>query len=201
MRRPFCVLEGKRHRQIGLEHPREFGLSGRMALRAPDISDASSIAAISIEVWIGTYLKRGVKAFFADYVLEQFTAAKIAALIDDPDRFILVSDNAEGIDGFICVASSSVAPVEGCSDMEIATFYVQPRHHGKGIGKRLLNAALDHCRACNVQSVWLTTNAENDPAIAFYLSQDFEKVGETHFCIEGEGYLNNVYAYRFGAVQ
>lgn len=172
-----------------------------MALRAPDISDASSIAAISIEVWVGTYLKRGVNGFFADYVLEQFTAAKIAAQIDDPDRFILVSENAEGIDGFICVASSSVAPVEGCSDVEIATFYVQPRHHGKGIGTQLLKAALDHCRACNAGSVWLATNAENDPAIAFYLSQGFEKVGETHFRIGDEGYLNNVYAYRFGSVQ
>ena len=168
-----------------------------MTLRAPDISDASSIAAISIVVWVGTYLKRGVNRFFADYVLEQFTTAKIAALIDDADRFILVSDNAEGIDGFICIASSSAAPVDGCSDMEIATFYVQPRHHGKGIGKRLLNAALDHCRAQNAKSVWLTTNAENDPAIAFYLSQGFEKVGETHFRIGGEAYLNNVYAYRF----
>lgn len=168
-----------------------------MALRRPDTSDASSIAAISIEVWVGTYLKRGVNAFFADYILEQFTAQKTEALIDDPDRFILVSDNAEGIDGYICVAASSPAPVDGCSDMEIATFYVQPRHHGKGIGKQLLKAALDHCRACYVQSVWLTTNAENSPAIAFYLSQGFEKVGETHFRIGDQGYLNNVYVYRF----
>lgn len=43
-------------------------------------------------------------------------------------------------------------------------------------------------------SVWLTTNAENDPAIAFYLALGFEKVGETHFRIQDRSYLNNVYA-------
>ena len=48
-----------------------------MTLRPPKTSDASSIAAISIEVWIGTYLKRGVNAFFADYALQEFTPAKI----------------------------------------------------------------------------------------------------------------------------
>ncbi|WP_342768427.1 GNAT family N-acetyltransferase [Litoreibacter meonggei] len=27
----------------------------------------------------------------------------------------------------------------------MATFYVQPCHHGQGIGKRLLNTTLKHC--------------------------------------------------------
>lgn len=164
-----------------------------MALRAAHLSDASSIAAISIEVWIGTYLKKGVTAFFAEYALQAFTAEKTATTIADPDQFIMVSENAEGIDGFIQVSANSPAPVDGCSDMEISTFYVQPRHHGKGIGKRLLSAAIDHCRKAGAASVWLTTNAENDPAIAFYLAKGFEHVGETDFRIDDKGYLNNIY--------
>ncbi len=146
---------------------------------------------------MGTYLKQGVSAFFADYALEEFTVQKTRNLMDDPTRFILVSQNEEGIDGFIRVSSSSPAPVNGCSGLEISTFYVQPRHHGKGIGKRLLSAALEHCRETCVKSVWLTTNAENDPAIAFYLAQGFEHVGETNFCIDDKGYLNNVYRLAF----
>ena len=167
-----------------------------MTLRKPHTSDASSIAAISIEVWIGTYLKRGVSAFFADYALDEFTSQKTEALLSDPTQFILVSENEDGIDGFIRVSTGSKAPVRGCSEMEISTFYVQPRHHGKGIGKLLLNAALKYAREKEVVSVWLTTNAENAPAIAFYLAQGFEHVGETHFRIEDEAYLNNVYSYR-----
>ena len=162
-------------------------------LRRAVPEDAASIAAISIEVWIGTYLKRGVTAFFADYALETFTTANSLKMIEDKKNFVLVSQNAEGIDGFICVASDRPAPVPGCADTEIATFYVQPRHHGKGIGRRLLQAALAHCTATKAPSVWLNTNAENDPAIAFYLAQGFEKVGETAFQIEDQKYLNNVY--------
>ena len=108
----------------------------------------------------------------------------------------MVSENAEGIDGVVRVSSNSPAPVKGCSDVEISTLYVQPRHHGTGIGTRLLTGALDHCRDASVGSVWLATNAENDPAIAFYLARGFEQVGETHFVIEGQGYLNNVYRFR-----
>ncbi len=58
-----------------------------MTLRLAQVSDASSIAALSIEVWIGTYLKRGVNAFFADYALGEFTPAKAAQLIADPTQW------------------------------------------------------------------------------------------------------------------
>ena len=167
-----------------------------MTLRVPRKSDASSIAAISIEVWIGTYLKRGVSAFFANYALNEFTTLKTEALLSDPSQFVLVSENVDGIDGFIRVSSGHRAPVSNCSKMEISTFYVQPRHHGKGIGSQLLHAALQYCREKKAESVWLTTNAENSPAIAFYLAQGFEHVGETHFHIEDQAYLNNVYSYR-----
>ncbi|MFD1194662.1 GNAT family N-acetyltransferase [Seohaeicola saemankumensis] len=166
-----------------------------MILRAAKPEDASSIAAISLEVWIGTYLKKGVSAFFADYALRRFTAAKAGMLIADPAEFILVSQNDDGIDGFIRVSEGSTAPVEGCSGFEIATFYVQPRHHGKGIGTGLLNAALAHCRSRSAASVWLTTNAENAPAIAFYLERGFVEVGKSDFTIENEHYLNNVYLH------
>lgn len=168
-----------------------------MTLREAKLSDASSIAAISIEVWIGTYLKRGVSAFFADYALSEFTTAKAEAQIVDQRQFTLVSENQDGIDGFIRLSPNSAAPVDGCSTFEIATFYVQPRHHGKGIGRHLLQAMLQHSRTLGATGVWLTTNAENDPAIAFYLAQGFEQVGQTHFRIADEGYLNTVYAYRF----
>lgn len=167
-----------------------------MPLREALRSDASSSAAISIEVWIGTYLKRGVSASFANYALSEFSAQKAEDLIADPMQFILVSQNEDGIDGFVRVTSGSTAPVAGWSDMEISTLYVQPRHHGKGIGKRLLDAAVAHCRGSGAESVWLTTNAENLPAIAFYLKQSFEPVGTTRFHIGTEGYLNNVYSHR-----
>ena len=112
----------------------------------------------------------------------------------DPNQSIWVSENDEGIDGVMRISSASKAPVSGCSDIEISTLYVQPRHHGKGIGKRLLRAAIQHCQKRAAPSVWLATNAENDHAIGFYLAQGFQLVGETHFRIGDQAYPNNVYA-------
>lgn len=165
-----------------------------MTLRMAQPSDAPCLAAISIEVWLGTYIRRGVSAFFAEYALTEFTAGRFEMLIADPDETLIVSENEDGPDGFIRVTSGNPAPVEGCSDTEISTLYVQPRHHGKGIGGALLDAGL---RAAGSRSVWLATNSENTPAIGFYLARGFEKVGTTHFRIRDQAYLNNVYRYIF----
>ncbi len=158
-------------------------------------SDAASMAALSIEVWLGTYLRRGVNAFFADYALSEFTASKFEALLDSPNEFFAVSVNEEGIDGFIRVTSGNSAPVNGHLNTEISTLYVQPRHHGKGLGKGLLQVGLQHCYENRVQSVWVATNSENTPAINFYLAQGFENIGNTHFRIQDQAYLNEVFSY------
>lgn len=164
-----------------------------MTLRIAHLSDASSLAAISIQVWLETYIRRGVNAFFADFALSEFTAEKFRALLNDPDEHFIVSQNEDGIDGFARVTRNRPAPVPGGSTIELSTLYVQPRHHGKGIGKALLGAALDHARAVGGPSLWLATNSENTPAIGFYLSQGFERLGTTHFRIQDEAYPNDVF--------
>lgn len=161
-------------------------------------SDASSIAAISLEVWLGAYIRRGVNAFFADYALSEFTTDKIAALIAAPNETFIISENAEGIDGFIRITSGKFAPVADQSCTEVTTMYVQPRHQGKGIGKRLLGNAVQLCRAVGVTSVWLAVNAENTAAIAFYISQGFVKTGHSDFHIRDQAYLNDIMTLQIG---
>lgn len=161
-----------------------------MNIRRAEITDASSLAAISIEVWLGAYIREGVNAFFADYALEEFTTAKFEIILNDPAEMIWVSENVNGIDGFVRVTSGRAASVAGCSDVELTTLYVQGRHQGKGIGLALLKQAL------TLGDLWLTTNTENEPAIGFYLAQGFAIVGETHFKIQDEAYLNHVLAYQ-----
>lgn len=168
-----------------------------MKLRLARPSDAPSLAAISIEVWLGTYIRRGVSAAFAEYALREFTAEKVAALIAGTRETFIVSENEEGPDGFIRLTSGNHAPVPGCSDHEISTLYVQPRHHGRGIGRALLEVGLGRARNAGCPSVWLTTNSENAPAIGFYLSRGFVKVGATHFRIGDQAYPNDIYRYDF----
>ncbi len=163
-----------------------------MKFRTATLSDAASLAAISIEVWLGTYIRKGVNDFFATYALTHFTASRFEALVESGKDHIIVSQNEDGIDGFIHIAFDSAAPVEGCSMTEIAKLYVQPRHQGKGLGKGLLEEAYRLCRARACSSVWLTVNSENQSAVGFYDGQGFTNAGQTVFRINDQAYPNEV---------
>ena len=163
-----------------------------MKIRPAVKSDAASLAALSIEVWIGTYLRRGVNSFYADFALSEFTTARFETLMENPKERFMVSENLDGIDGYIRLTEEAAPPVKGLSDLEISTFYVQPRHHGSGIGSALLEQAVTHADRLKRASIWLTTNSENTPAIEFYISKGFRHVGTTDFRIHDQSYPNHV---------
>ena len=47
-------------------------------IRRAEERDASSLAAVSIEVWVNTYLRDGVSPVFADYVLAGIHGAEVS---------------------------------------------------------------------------------------------------------------------------
>ncbi|WP_424979730.1 N-acetyltransferase family protein [Leisingera sp. S232] len=167
----------------------------RKTVRPAKPDDGSSLAALSIEVWLGTYLHQGVSGFFADYVLEHYTPEHFAAALKNPAERLLVSQNQDGIDGYIRISHNRPSPAGRGSNTEISTLYVQPRHHSTGTGRSLLDAGLQTCRSCGWDAPWLATNSGNSGAIGFYLRNGFEQVGLTQFRIGDAEYPNDVLQY------
>ncbi|MBD9625871.1 GNAT family N-acetyltransferase [Ensifer sp. ENS06] len=167
-----------------------------MTIRRATVADASSLAAISLEVWLNTYIRDGVNAFFADYALQHFTTARFEEILGDRNETVWVSQNVVGIDGFLRMSANSPAPVDIASDLEITTLYVQPRHHGRGLGKALLKTGLQFCLDTGQLGTWLAVNAENEKATTFYLASGFEMAGQTHFTIGDKAYPNHVLQFR-----
>jgi ribosomal protein S18 acetylase RimI-like enzyme len=163
-------------------------------IRPASAIDAAAIAALSIEVWVSTYIKRGMTHEFAEYVLSEFTVERIGVAIGSADEQILVSENVEGIDGYIRVSGGRDAPVTGCGSVEISTLYVQPRHQGQGVGAALARSAID----LGHDSLWLKVNSENLAAIGFYSALGFRRVGVTQFRLGDAEYENEVMALGSG---
>ncbi|MBF2717659.1 GNAT family N-acetyltransferase [Agrobacterium vitis] len=161
-------------------------------IREATFDDASSLAAISLEIWFGTFLQNGINAFFADYALQRYTPDRYKDILSRSSDKIWVSQNSEGIDGFIRVITGSVAPATPYSDTEISTLYVQPQHQRQGVGKELLKEVRHFCAQTDRPDVWLSVNAKNERAIKFYSRCGFEKFGETNYRIGDQTYPNDI---------
>lgn len=161
-------------------------------VRIATVEDATALAALSIEVWLGTYIRGGVDAVFGGYVLETFTIPRLQALLLDPVRSTFVAADAEGLTGYASLAFGRAAECGDCSDTELATLYVRPGHQGRGVGRSLLAAALGACRARGIARPWLAVNVENARAIAFYRANGFDRSGRILYPIGDRAYPNDI---------
>lgn len=165
------------------------------SLRPATEDDCASLAALSIEVWLGTYLRNGINRGFSEYVLGTYTPGHFIEALQDPAEHLIVSQNHEGIDGYIRISHGRPSPAYDPSRTEISTLYVQPRHQGQNIGWCLLDAGLQTCLSNAWDAPWLAANPQNNRAIAFYLRHGFEQAGLTHFQIQDNRYPNDVLQY------
>lgn len=180
-------------------------------LRKATPEDATALAALSIEVWLGTYLPSGVPSSFAAYALEAFSPDALRALLTDDTHSVIVAESTDpqvsaelrGPLGYIRLDHASAVPIaapnaetpRGDRDTptcEITTLYIQPRHHGTGIGKALLDAGLAQAHARGARDCWLRCSVENPRAMGFYTAHQFTDHGRADFELDGKRYENRL---------
>jgi ribosomal protein S18 acetylase RimI-like enzyme len=66
-------------------------------------------------------------------------------------------------------------------DLEVKRLYLLHQFHGAGIGKRLMDRALQHARALGARRLLLGVYRNNEDAIAFYQRCGFEPAGTRSF--------------------
>lgn len=166
----------------------------RYGLAGP--TDAANLAALSIEVWLHTYARDGIRQAFSDYVLREFTSARFEAHIADPRQVIVTCGRGPYLLGYLRLDFEAACPTVPGLRGEIATLYVRARHAREGIGTGLLAEASDLCRARGLEAFWLAVNHENAPAIRFYEAQGFRRHGSRDFELEGERHENFIMTRR-----
>lgn len=96
---------------------------------------------------------------------DAWDAAAIAALLAGPGAFTFHT-----ADGFV------LARVAG-GEAEILTLAVTPQARGRGLGRALLQAAIDRAAELDAEAVYLEVGADNPHALALYAGLGFAKVG------------------------
>ncbi len=153
-------------------------------------ADAANLAALSIEVWLHTYARDGIRRAFSNYVLGEFTAARFEGHLSSPSQAIVKCERGDSLLGYLRMDFKAVCPTLPELTGEIVTLYVRAHHARNGIGASLLAHASDLCRQRNLTGFWLAVNHENAAAIRFYDAQHFRRKGSRYFELEGERHEN-----------
>ena len=136
-----------------------------MATRAAqNTSDISIVAATQDDL-------SAVVAIEAEVFSDPWTRKAFAGALDlDIGFFACARSRAGAMLGYVV---AWFAAGEG----EIANLAVAPAQHGKGIGGRLLDAALERARSAQTSVVYLEVRQSNAAARRLYESREFVEVG------------------------
>lgn len=161
-------------------------------IRPAKAADALNLAALSIQVWLHTYAKVGVRDVLSRYVLAEFTEARLFNEIADEAKRIIICEIDGYLVGYVKIAFNVRCPIRNVSLPEVETLYVQEHFHRRGIGSALLDAAIDACRLHGYSGMWLLVNHENMHARKFYEDKSFKKIGSFDFQLGNERHPNDV---------
>jgi len=141
-------------------------------VRRAVVDDADAIERVRTDTWRDAY-----RGLMPDSLLDTLgydatrRRAQISAL--PPHQFALVAEEAGEVIGF-CLGGRSRTPEDQFGG-EVYAIYVLPDHHGRGIGRSLLQAAAKELADCGFRSMIIWVLRENAPSRRFY-----ERMGGRH---------------------
>jgi len=141
-----------------------------MIIRTATPSDAAMLTAISLKTFADTFAPHNTAADMESYTSVAFTEAKQRQEIETAGSITLLGEENGGAIAYAQIRSTPDAPH---GDVEIARFYVDQPHHGRGIAQMLMDEVELHARALGGTRLWLGVWEHNLRAIAFYRKRGF----------------------------
>ena len=97
-----------------------------------------------------------------------------SVLIDDPNtEFLLGAPYGESAPAGVCQLRYRLSVWTGADDCWLEDLYVDESARGAGLGRALVNVAIEHARERGCRRMELDVNEQNTAAIAFYESLGF----------------------------
>ena len=155
-----------------------------LSLRYATVDDARLIADISHQTFYETFAKTNRREDMHKFLNEQFTKGKLILEVGTPENTFILAEAAMQIAGYVKLRDSR-QPVSlgNCCGLEIARLYALQAWIGKGVGKLLMQASIEHAKSKGKDVVWLGVWENNHRAIEFYTRWGFSKFDETDFLL------------------
>jgi len=121
-----------------------------------------------------------------DHTFEGYVAAglgEFAKSYDERKDRLWLAETDRGIVGSIAIAGGPTGSAG--KSAQLRWFLVHPEQRGSGLGKRLVQVALDFCRDCEFESVFLWTLSDLLAAAHLYQQAGFRRTEQNTHVIWG----------------
>ena len=151
------------------------------------LEDSRKLQEISVETFNETFKHQNSSENMNAYLERAFNLKQVEKELSTiSSQFFFVYLNSE-VAGYLKVNTNDAQSEEmGDKSLEIERIYIKKKFQKHGIGKYLLNKAMEIAMECHKKKVWLGVWEKNENAIAFYKKMGFVQTGAHSFYMGDE---------------
>ena len=150
-------------------------------------NEITELRQIAYETFYNSYSHLNSTESFNQYLENNFSEFQIEKEFSNPNSFFFFLKNEKSICGYTKLnINDAQTENKGADYLEIERIYLQKKWQGKGLGRKLMNHAIDFAKQQEIAKVWLGVWEKNPTAIAFYKKCGFEFCGEHDFVLGEE---------------
>jgi len=151
------------------------------------LEDLQLLQEISIETFNETFKDQNSPENMKAYLERAFDSKQLVKeLSNTASEFYFICCNDE-LAGYLKVnVNDAQSEKMGDESLEIERIYIRSKFHRKGLGKHLINEAMEIARRQNKKTIWLGVWEKNENAIHFYKKLGFVQTGAHSFYMGDE---------------
>lgn len=159
-------------------------MNNEIKIRKANHQDVALLCSLGIKTFRDTFEAVNTPEDMKLYLDKNFEPDRIRKEIaENGSVFLLAFEGDEGV-GFARIRrGENQEGLNSRNALEIERIYAVKEHHGKQVGKVLMQACLDYAKQQGCDTVWLGVWEHNPRAIAFYDKWGFEKFGSHAFLL------------------
>jgi diamine N-acetyltransferase len=165
-----------------------------LRLRRAAVADAAKLSLLGGASFLESFADDHPGDDLVQHVNERHSASAYRQWLGDPDYALWIIEEALGAPVGYAMTGPSTLPGTGPDDFELKRIYVLYRWHGRSLGKKLLEAAIEEAKRRNATRLLLAVYQANHNAQAFYHHLGFTKVGQTEFLVGSTPFTDLVMA-------
>jgi diamine N-acetyltransferase len=157
----------------------------RPTIRAADASDVPALSDLARRTWSEAFGGGVRPEDEAAEVEETRSVSYFAAALSE--KTILVAEEGGALLGYVQFGDVAIPEVDvRPGDQALQRLYVEAALQGRGVGRKLMEAALQHPRLAEASRIFVQVWDRNERAVGLYESFGFQRVGTTTFTIGTE---------------
>lgn len=149
--------------------------------------DRGLLQKISVETFNETFKNQNSPENMKAYLEKAFNLKQLEKELSNiSSEFYFIYSNEE-IAGYLKLNTNEVqTEIMGNDSLEIERIYIRGKFHKQGLGKYLINKAIEIAIERNKEKIWLGVWEKNESAITFYKKMDFVQTGAHSFYMGDE---------------